>query len=332
MQKKYEQQNRQNAMGALQMAQRAMPGVRTLDPLKQEYTRAQTENLQQKTAEHRDLADPNSPRSVALKQALEVYMQKSMGVPNWKAKPELTGNDVYKWMQPLTFAIGQKGQMDRLGMSSELQFMEKEDAFERQLELEKQRQKGREELQNKKIAEQREKQARSAGERPQLRNEPNSSVIGFEKVADVGARPLEVEKFRNSATTFKTLIDKIDRYKNMIDRYGPFENSFSNAGAEMQSLARQIQLDAKNQDFFALGVLAGPDLDLLESVIPTSSKMSNILMPASSAKAQIESFKNNLERKLTDKAASLGFRRAKPLEETTIPQTPGSSGRREWKP
>ena len=118
----------------------------------------------------------------------------------------------------------------------------------------------------------------------------------------------------------------------MIKKHGPFENAYSNAGAEMNSLARQIQLDAKNQDFFALGVLAGPDLDLLESVIPTSSKLSNILMPASSALAQIDSFKNNLERKLTDKAASLGFRRAKPLEETTIPQTPGSSGRREWKP
>jgi hypothetical protein len=332
MQKKYEQQNRQNAMGDLQMAQRAMTGVKTLDPLKQEYTRAQTENLQQKTAEHRDLADPNSPRSVALKQALEVYMQKSMGVPNWKAKPELTGNDVYKWMQPLTFAIGQKGQMDRLGMSDELQLMQKEDAFERQLELEKQRQKGREELQNKRLAHQRETQARSAGERPQLRNEPNSSVMGFEKVADVGARPLEVEKLRSSAATFKTLIDKIDRYKNLIKKHGPYENPYSAAGAEMESLAVEIQLEAKNPDFFALGVLTGPDLKMLESVIMNSSKIGNILLPSESAQAKLDSFKNNLERKLTDKAASLGFRRAKPLEETTIPQTPGSSVRREWKP
>jgi hypothetical protein len=119
----------------------------------------------------------------------------------------------------------------------------------------------------------------------------------------------------------------------MIDKYGAFENPYSKAGAEMQSLARQIQLDAKNQDFFALGVLAGPDLDLLESVIPTSSKLSNILMPASSAKAQIDSFKNNLEKKLTDKAASLGYKRAGTLEDATIPgNTTGPRGLPVWKP
>jgi hypothetical protein len=269
MQKKYEQQNRQNAMGDLQMAQRAMPKpIEPIDPVTQQYKQMQIDYLKSK-------------------------------------------------MQPKPVP-----EVDTL----------KRDLTQAQIDLTRARQRQLEPT-DAQLPQQRETQARNEGERIQLKNVPSVSVAGFEKVADVGARPLDLEKFRNSATTFKTLIDKIDRYKSMIDKYGAFENPYSNAGAEMQSLARQIQLDAKNQDFFALGVLAGPDLDLLESVIPTSSKLSNILMPASSAKAQIDSFKNNLENKLTDKAASLGFRRAKPLEETTIPgNTTGPRGLPIWKP
>jgi multidrug efflux pump subunit AcrA (membrane-fusion protein) len=229
-----------------------------------------------------------------------------------------------------------ESERERIQAAKDLQAQRLQQQAALRRESERERIQAAKDLQAQRLQQQaaaREAKSRSVGERTQIKNDPSASVVGFEKVADTGARPLEIEKFRNSATSFKSLIDDIDKYKDMIKKYGSFENPYSTTGAEMQAVARRIQMTAKNSDFFALGVLAGPDLELLESIIPTSSKISNIFKSSEAAVAQINSFKESLDKKLNDKAASLGFRRSKPLEETTIPQTQtGPRGLSVWKP
>jgi hypothetical protein len=158
MQKKYEQQNRQNAMGDMRLAQRAMPSqeaIKPIDPLTQQYKQMQIDYLE------REMQPKPAPEVDTLKRDLT------------QAQIDLTRarqRQLEPTQEKLPVAV--TGEVPSPVYSKE--------------------------------------RIRNT---TQLRNEPNSSVIGFEKVADVGARPLEVEKFRNSATTFKSLIVKIDRYK-----------------------------------------------------------------------------------------------------------------------
>lgn len=111
MQKKYENQDRDNAMRAMQLEQPKQ--ANPLDATRMELMRAQTDLARNKAQTEQELNDPTSPRSKALRSALEVYMQKSMGIPQWKSMPEMTGTDVYKWLSPLNFAIGQQMQSQR---------------------------------------------------------------------------------------------------------------------------------------------------------------------------------------------------------------------------
>lgn len=140
-------------------------------------------------------------------------------------------------------------------------------------------------------------------------------VPGLEKSEDITPTLQEVSQLRSTVNTVKELSPKLERLKDLvvgnkekgIEAHGPFQ-MFGDDAAEMQTLAREIQLLAKNKDMYELGVLAGPDLKLLEDITADPSSVSSFFTSTSSRKKQIETQLESLKNKLTHKAESLGYK------------------------
>ena len=79
--------------------------------------------------------------------------------------------------------------------------------------------------------------------------------------------------------------------------------------ATYMSNVRYLQLIAKSEPVFNLGVIAGPDLMLLEQVIPNPSSLKEGLKSTflGSAKTKLEQFKNNLNNGATAQFRVHGF-------------------------
>lgn len=84
------------------------------------------------------------------------------------------------------------------------------------------------------------------------------------------------------------------------------------AVARSQALAKSIQLTLKSDAFAKLGVLTGPDLAILESLVPSDPLESNIstwtggLAPDTTL-SQLDEVRSQLERGVTSKLKSRGF-------------------------
>ena len=116
MQKRYEEKDadRNQEMLNKMLSRKEPKSVSPLEMARIELTNVQADLARNKLKTESELNDPNSIRSKSLRDALQIYMQKSMGIDGWKADPNITGTDVYKWLTPLNFAIGQKAAGERL--------------------------------------------------------------------------------------------------------------------------------------------------------------------------------------------------------------------------
>jgi hypothetical protein len=104
--------------------------------LKMELIQVQRDSLKNKLRVDQEMNDPQSPRSNALKQALEYYVKGTMNIPKFKAHEDITGSDVYKWLGSMQFAAGQQGQLTRANLDA---VGRTEDQAWREQESEKQR-------------------------------------------------------------------------------------------------------------------------------------------------------------------------------------------------
>jgi len=98
------------------------------------------------------------------------------------------------------------------------------------------------------------------------------SVRGFKSVDDnLFVEPAEIATFKKSIFAESKLKPKLDEIIKLIETEG---NQVLGAKADiLKGKLRGIQLDIKGPEFAALGVLAGPDVEILESVTgdPTSA-------------------------------------------------------------
>jgi hypothetical protein len=154
---------------------------------------------------------------------------------------------------------------------------------------------------------------RSAEERDAARAKRDEEVkrysqVGGWKLAE-GATPTEddAKKFKAGASAARTLLNNLNEYQALVDKYG------SEVGGEvaqrMDSLARDIQLSAKNEDLYGLGVLAGPDLALLEEIIQAPTGLGAKLDPFTGSRAanKARQFREMLNTRVSAKAKTYGF-------------------------
>lgn len=143
--------------------------------------------------------------------------------------------------------------------------------------------------------------------------EAGLNIPGFDRSNDVKAQPIEVKSLRGAVDATNTLLQNVQKLKDKVKKYGSFEFG-GEGGASMKALARDIQLDAKNEDLYKLGVLTGKDLAILEDIIADPSSMDSMFTRDSTRQAQLDTFVDSIQTRLKNKAASIGYS-AKDTEE-----------------
>lgn len=139
--------------------------------------------------------------------------------------------------------------------------------------------------------------------------EDQLAVPGFERTGEVLPKAEEAAKLRGAVASANELTSKLGRLKDLVNQYGSFEYG-GEGGQEMESLATEIQLLAKNQDMYNLGVLTGPDLNLLQKLTADPASLTSLLTRDKTRLKQIDTQLQSIAGKLNTKAQSLGYRKA----------------------
>jgi hypothetical protein len=127
-----------------------------------------------------------------------------------------------------------------------------------------------------------------------------------------GATPTldDAKKFKAAAGSARALLSNLNEYQNLVNEYGT--EIGGKVAQRMDSLVRDIQLAAKNEDLYGLGVLTGPDLALLEEVVgsaPTGlgAKLNPMSWGGSKANNKAEQFREMINTRMNAKAKTIGF-------------------------
>lgn len=138
------------------------------------------------------------------------------------------------------------------------------------------------------------------------------AVPGYVRTGEVLPKAEEAVKFRKATATSNELSNKLNRMRELVKQNGSFEWG-GEAGTEMESLATEIQMLGKSPELYELGVLAGPDLSLLQKITADPSSMSSLFTRDSSRNKQIDSQLSSLQNKLKTTGASMGYKKANEL-------------------
>jgi hypothetical protein len=156
-------------------------------------------------------------------------------------------------------------------------------------------------------------------------------IPGWQKTQNVPIEKSELKQFRDRSAKVPRVIEKIEKLKSLITKYGAYENPYGEAGVLMRQLNNDLKLDLKGPEFKALGVLAGPDMDILEALIPDPSSWQNALRGDKSVTNSLDALKANLQKDIEAGGKQLGFtRQSAPPDETPAPT--GSTGLPVYRP
>lgn len=132
------------------------------------------------------------------------------------------------------------------------------------------------------------------------------AVPGFQRTGEVLPKVEEAMKLRKATATSDQLKTKLNRLKELVQKEGSFEYG-GEAGQEMESLATEIQLLGKSPELYELGVLAGPDLTLLQKITADPTSMSSLFTRDKTRLKQIDSQLKSIDDKLSATSKSLGY-------------------------
>jgi hypothetical protein len=135
------------------------------------------------------------------------------------------------------------------------------------------------------------------------------AVPGYERTGEVLPKAEEAQKLRKASANATQLSAKLKRLKELVDQNGSFEYG-GQAGTEMDSLATEIQLLSKGDDMYQLGVLTGPDMQLLTKITASPSSLDSLFTFDSTRKKQLDTQLKSITDKLDSTAASMGYRKA----------------------
>lgn len=135
------------------------------------------------------------------------------------------------------------------------------------------------------------------------------AVPGYERTGEVMQRPADAQKIRNAVSDAEQLTSKLNRLKELVKTKGSYEYG-GESGAEMASLATEIQLLAKGPNMYQLGVLTGPDMDLLNKITADPSSLDSLFTKNSTRLKQIDTQLKSVEDKVRSITKSSGYRKA----------------------
>jgi len=176
--------------------------------------------------------------------------------------------------------------------------------FAEQKELEGMRQAGRKAIAQQSLIDRRKKESEKQKE---------GVAPGYKIDEKLGIKPTSMEsrQFRaaiSDATAFKNNITNVE---NIIkENEGVPSQLFSpNTYNRMQQEMTKAKLDLKGEEFFKLGVLAGPDMELIDKTFGEIDGLFGTWQPGNEKVAleKLKAIKDYVDNKVSSKASSLGY-------------------------
>ena len=120
--------------------------------------------------------------------------------------------------------------------------------------------------------------------------------------------PVELRKSHEAYRSTMTLREAIPELKGLMDKYGRGIKLSPTEMARASTLATDIQLRMKGEDQYGLGVLTGPDMEILRKAIPEPGVIDwGYLMKTGPAK--LDQTLANINRNYDSHMRSIGYRR-----------------------
>lgn len=116
----------------------------------------------------------------------------------------------------------------------------------------------------------------------------------------------DLKKLKNVNAASRRIFSQVANVKALLNEVGTFELWNRKDYAKLKSSLTQLQLEAKNEDVFGLGVLTGPDLSLLEDAVGAVG--ANPLNRNSTVEARLNQFTKNMITNLNSQASARGVK------------------------
>lgn len=118
----------------------------------------------------------------------------------------------------------------------------------------------------------------------------------------------ERTKFNAAIAGGKTIINALDNYKKAYAGADVLEKARSVLGAStnLNTKYNSAALLAKGEELFALGVLSGPDLDIIQKTLGDPSKFSGAAAGDDVISSQVETVKDIIKDRINQRAISIG--------------------------
>lgn len=121
----------------------------------------------------------------------------------------------------------------------------------------------------------------------------------------------EVQDLRSAQTSTHVIDKTISEIEGLYKQYGT-EVLPSAAKARLKSLITDLKLAMKGPEQFALGVLAGPDMELIDKVVPDPTTpratVMHYLGGSDQTMPQLSALRGQVKRRFAEAAAARGFR------------------------
>lgn len=130
------------------------------------------------------------------------------------------------------------------------------------------------------------------------------NIPGFKLEGNVRPTVGEAEKLRDAVGRLGKFKQGIGEMKEYVKKHGSYEY-FGESGANMQGLATDLQLEAK--ELYNLGVLNGPDLMLISKAISDPASMKSIFTRGKTRQAELDRVLTQMEQRVASATGSKGY-------------------------
>lgn len=148
------------------------------------------------------------------------------------------------------------------------------------------------------------------------------NVPGYDRTGEVRQSPVEAKDARTAIGVANNMFKGLDLLDQQVKDNGSFEWGGTD-GAGMAATANDLRLQAK--ELYNLGVLNGPDLQLMLKQIPDTESLGSMFTRDSTARAQLKSTKEAMKRKIEESMKAKGYS-AKSAAPAAKPQTVTQNG------
>jgi hypothetical protein len=164
------------------------------------------------------------------------------------------------------------------------------------------------------------RQAHDAAEAAR-RQDYEFKAAGERRAGGSAPSPAELAKYREAQSESATLLATLGDFRDRIGKAGVGTRLGAVAGmggdaSELNSSYYAATLLAKGEQLFNLGVLNGPDLEVIRKTISDPSMTSSLVRGGESIQKQVDIVANLVKRRLLEKERALGLAPSAPPPET----------------